>query len=36
MDVLLLKQLSGADAVVVEITIDGIKLILASMYIGLK
>jgi exonuclease III len=31
-DVLLLKQLSGADTVVVEITIDGVKLILASMY----
>jgi exonuclease III len=31
-DVLLLKQLSGADAVVVEITTDGVKLILASMY----
>jgi hypothetical protein len=31
-DVLLLKQLSGADAVIVEITNDGVKLILASMY----
>jgi hypothetical protein len=31
-DVLLLKQLSGADAVVVEIPIDGVKLILTSMY----
>ena len=31
-DVLLLKQRSGADAVVAEITVDGVKLILASMY----
>jgi hypothetical protein len=31
-DVLLLKQLSGEDAVVVEIKIDGVKLILTSMY----
>ena len=31
-DVLLLKQHSDADAVVAEITVDGVKLILASMY----
>jgi hypothetical protein len=35
-DVLLLKQLSGEDAVVVEITIDGVKLILASMYFDIS
>jgi len=31
-DVLLFKQHSDADAVVAEITVDGVKLILASMY----
>jgi len=31
-DVSLLKQHSDADAVVAEITVDGVKLILASMY----
>jgi endonuclease/exonuclease/phosphatase family metal-dependent hydrolase len=31
-DILLLKQHSDADAVVAEITVDGVKLILASMY----
>jgi hypothetical protein len=31
-DVLLLKQHSGADAVVAEITVVGVKLILATMY----
>ena len=32
LDALLLKQFSDADAVVAEITVDGIELILASMY----
>ena len=31
-DVLLLKQHSDADAIVAEITVDGVKLIMASMY----
>ena len=31
-DVLLLKQQSDADAIVAEITVDGVKLIMASMY----
>jgi len=31
-DALILKQFSDADAVVAEITLDGVKLILASMY----
>jgi hypothetical protein len=31
-DVLLLKQLSDVDPIVAEITVDGVKLIMASMY----
>jgi len=35
-DAILLKQLSEADAVVAEVTINGVKLVLASMYFDIE